>query len=168
VLAPYWLSGWCFVSGRPRRFGGAGWLVSGLARRFSGMRAACPHATAFAFDLDDDGMMEQSVEQGGGDNRIAEDLAQFGEAAVRRSRRKSRYTGRACLAVQTNAGRKPVPRFRVRYKYIRTVLGSRPAPRAMAVIDRPCRCSSRIIISSPSRTIATLPHWRRDTVDGGA
>jgi len=37
---------------------------------------------ARAFDLDDDCMVQQSVEQRGGDNRIAEHLAPFGEAAV--------------------------------------------------------------------------------------
>ena len=34
------------------------------------------------FDLDDDGVVKQSVEKGGGDDGIAEDLAPFGEAAV--------------------------------------------------------------------------------------
>ena len=37
---------------------------------------------AGALDLDDDGMVEQAVEQRGGDDGIAEDLAPFGEAAV--------------------------------------------------------------------------------------
>src|ERR1043166_2060154 len=40
-----------------------------------------------------------------------------------------------------------------RSMYLRTVFGSRPVRRAIAVIDSPCRCSSRIIISSPSWTI---------------
>ena len=39
-------------------------------------------AVAGAFDLDHHGMMEQSVEQRGGDDGIAEDLAPFGKAAV--------------------------------------------------------------------------------------
>jgi hypothetical protein len=39
-------------------------------------------AVAGAFDLDDDGMVEQPVEQRGGDDGVAEDLAPFGEAAV--------------------------------------------------------------------------------------
>ena len=38
---------------------------------------------ARAFDLDDDGVVEQPIEQRGGDDGIAEDLAPFGEAAVR-------------------------------------------------------------------------------------
>ena len=41
------------------------------------------HAVAGAFDLDDDGVVQQPVEQRGGDDGIAEDLAPFGEAAVR-------------------------------------------------------------------------------------
>ena len=37
-----------------------------------------------AFDLDDNGMVEQPIKECGGDNRIAEDLAPFCAAAVRR------------------------------------------------------------------------------------
>ena len=37
---------------------------------------------AGSFDLDDDGVVKQPIEQRGGDNGIAEDLAPFGEAAV--------------------------------------------------------------------------------------
>ena len=40
-------------------------------------------AIARALDLDHDGMVEQPVEERGGDDGIAEDLAPFGEAAVR-------------------------------------------------------------------------------------
>ena len=39
-------------------------------------------AIARSLDLDDDGVVEQPVEQRGGDDGIAEDLAPFGEAAV--------------------------------------------------------------------------------------
>ena len=39
-------------------------------------------AIAGAFDLDDDGVVEQAVEERGGDDGVAEDLAPFGEAAV--------------------------------------------------------------------------------------
>ena len=39
-------------------------------------------AIARSFDLDDDGVMEKAVEQGGGNNRVAKDLTPFGEAAV--------------------------------------------------------------------------------------
>jgi len=39
-------------------------------------------AVTGAFDLNHHGMVEQSVEQGGGDDGIAEDLAPFGKAAV--------------------------------------------------------------------------------------
>ena len=38
---------------------------------------------AGALDLNDDSVVEQPVEQRGGDDGIAEDLAPFGEAAVR-------------------------------------------------------------------------------------
>src|SRR4029453_17423410 len=38
---------------------------------------------AGALDLDDDGMVQQAIKQGRGDNRAAEDVAPFGEAAVR-------------------------------------------------------------------------------------
>ena len=40
------------------------------------------HAIAGAFDLNDNGMMEQPIEQRGGDDRIAKELAPFGKAAV--------------------------------------------------------------------------------------
>jgi hypothetical protein len=39
-------------------------------------------SVAGALDLDDDGVVKQPVQQRGGDDRIAEDLAPFGEAAV--------------------------------------------------------------------------------------
>ena len=39
-------------------------------------------AIARALDLDDDGVVKQPVEQRGGDDGIAEDLAPFGKAAV--------------------------------------------------------------------------------------
>ena len=52
-------------------------------RALSGIRSACwREAVAGALDLDDDGVVEQAVEQRGGDDGIAEDLAPFGEAAV--------------------------------------------------------------------------------------
>ena len=38
---------------------------------------------ARAFNLDDDGVVKQPIEQRGGDDGIAEDLAPFGKAAVR-------------------------------------------------------------------------------------
>ena len=37
---------------------------------------------ARSFDLDDHGMVEQAVKQGGGDDGIAEDVTPFGEAAI--------------------------------------------------------------------------------------
>lgn len=39
-------------------------------------------AIAGAFDLDDDGVVEQSVEQRGGDDGVAEHLPPFGEATI--------------------------------------------------------------------------------------
>lgn len=35
-----------------------------------------------SLDLHDDGVMQQSVEKRGGDNRVPEDIAPFSEAAV--------------------------------------------------------------------------------------
>ena len=40
------------------------------------------HAIAGALDLNDHGMMEQPIEERGGDDGIAEDLSPFGEATV--------------------------------------------------------------------------------------
>ncbi len=40
------------------------------------------HAIAGALDLDDHGVMEQPVEQRGGDDGIAEQVSPFGEATV--------------------------------------------------------------------------------------
>jgi hypothetical protein len=40
------------------------------------------HAIAGALDLNDDGMMEQPVEQRGGDDGITEDVTPFGKATV--------------------------------------------------------------------------------------
>ena len=40
------------------------------------------HPVAGALDLNDCGVVEQPVEQCGGDNRIAEDIAPFGKAAI--------------------------------------------------------------------------------------
>lgn len=39
-------------------------------------------ATAGALDADDDGVVEEAVEKGGGDDGVAEHLAPFGKAAV--------------------------------------------------------------------------------------
>jgi len=40
-------------------------------------------AIAGALDLDDDRMVQKTVEKRGGDDRVAEDLSPFSEAAVR-------------------------------------------------------------------------------------
>lgn len=42
-----------------------------------------PQPVAGAYDLDDDGMVQQPIEQRGGGDGIAGDLASFGKAAVR-------------------------------------------------------------------------------------
>ncbi len=42
-----------------------------------------PEAVACALDLDDDGVVQEPVEEGGGDDGVAEDLGPLGEAAVR-------------------------------------------------------------------------------------
>jgi hypothetical protein len=55
-------------------------------------------AIAGAFDLDDDGVMQQPVEQRGGDDGIAEHVAPFGKAAVTATRRSRLY---AALALPT-------------------------------------------------------------------
>ena len=39
-------------------------------------------AVTRSLDLNDDGVMEEAIEEGGGDNWVAEDLAPFGEAAI--------------------------------------------------------------------------------------
>ena len=41
-----------------------------------------PQAVACSFDVHDDGMVQQPVQQGGGDHGVAEHLAPFGKAAV--------------------------------------------------------------------------------------
>ena len=41
-----------------------------------------PQPVTRAFDLDDDGVVQQPVEQGGCDDGITEDLAPFGESTV--------------------------------------------------------------------------------------
>ena len=42
----------------------------------------CSEPVAGAFDLDDDGVMQQAVEQGGGHDRIPEHFGPFGKASV--------------------------------------------------------------------------------------
>src|SRR3954471_6910300 len=42
------------------------------------------HAVARALDLHHDGVVQQSVQQGGGDHRVRENLAPFGKAAIGR------------------------------------------------------------------------------------
>src|SRR5215831_2984252 len=77
------LTGWLFCGRASAAFwcgrvdGGIGAYV---LREESGVFA---HAVTRSLDLDDDGMMEQTVEQRGGDDWAAEDVAPFSEAAVR-------------------------------------------------------------------------------------
>src|SRR3954447_27025719 len=42
------------------------------------------HAVARTLDLHNDGVVQQSVQQGGGDHRVRENLAPFGKAAIGR------------------------------------------------------------------------------------
>ena len=57
--------------------------MGALARTCSGTRSAwISQPVAVAFDLDYDGVVEQAVEERGGDDGIAEDVAPLGEAAV--------------------------------------------------------------------------------------
>src|SRR5881227_3392003 len=51
----------------------------------SGLRAGLvgAHAVALAADVEDGGVAEQAVDDGGGDDRIGEDMAPVGEAAIR-------------------------------------------------------------------------------------
>ena len=82
---PAWIRVRFFAVGRDAPW--SAWLRRG---RGSGCASACApaqvsvlaQAIAGAFDLEDDGVMQQAVEQRGGDHRIAEDLAPFGEAAI--------------------------------------------------------------------------------------
>ena len=73
------------MGGRPRRRGAraGGGVIGALQRRCSGTRSACWRRRARSLDLDDDGVMEKPIEQCGGDDQIAEDVAPFGEAAIR-------------------------------------------------------------------------------------
>ena len=52
------------------------------APRLSSVRRRCRNAAADHLDLDDHGMVQEAVEQRGGDYGMGEDLALFGEAAV--------------------------------------------------------------------------------------
>jgi hypothetical protein len=71
------------------------WSPSGAARQFRREGAGIPGLEVFgdegcvlaesiagALDLDDLGVVEQAIEQGGGDDLVAEDVAPFAEAAV--------------------------------------------------------------------------------------
>ena len=52
------------------------------------------HAIARALDLNDDGMVEQPIEQRGSDDGIAEQVAPFGEAAVGREDHRALFVSR--------------------------------------------------------------------------
>src|SRR6056297_1526329 len=70
---------WRAAAALRRRWRRDGGVRAGVLRNEIGMGAK---AVAGALDLDDDGVVQQAVEQRGGDDGIAEDLAPFGEAAV--------------------------------------------------------------------------------------
>ena len=67
--------------------GSAGWdwgLRAGLKRiSFRQQVGVFAQAITRAFDLNDDGVVEGAIEEGSGDDGIGEDVAPFGEAAVR-------------------------------------------------------------------------------------
>ncbi len=65
--------------GRRNGIGGGVRLGADRLRQEVGVLA---RPIARPFDLDDDGVVKQPVEEGGRDNRIAEDVAPFGDAAV--------------------------------------------------------------------------------------
>ena len=74
-----------------------------------------PEAVACTLDLDNDGMVQQPVEQCRGDNRIAEDIAPFCEAAVRSENHGALFVaGVDELEEQVAAARGDCPKFRVR------------------------------------------------------
>ena len=52
------------------------------------------HAVAGALDLDDDGMVQQPIEQRGGNDGIAEHVAPFGEAAIGREDHRAFFISR--------------------------------------------------------------------------
>ena len=64
----------------PRRRGEAGQGFE--VEIFRDQIAVLAQAVAGAFDLDDDGVMQQRIEERGGNDGMAEELAPFGEAAV--------------------------------------------------------------------------------------
>ena len=73
-----------------------------------------PHAIAGALDLNDHGVMEEPVEQRGGDNGIAEHISPLGEAAVRGQDHRALFiSGVDELEEQVAAWRRPAkPRCR--------------------------------------------------------
>ena len=69
--------------------------MAACERVCSGMRSVWAKAVAGALDLDDDGVMQEPIEQRGGDDGVAEDLSPFGEAAVRGQDHRALLVSRA-------------------------------------------------------------------------
>src|SRR5215831_9256812 len=72
-----------FLGGRPRRLC-RDWRVDAGSGAEVLRHKICMLAQPVAgpFDLDDDSVVKQPIEQGGGDHGIAKDLTPFGEAAI--------------------------------------------------------------------------------------
>src|SRR3712207_3922761 len=83
MISSSWVLGWTAAALRRRREGRRldECLGADVLRHEFGMLAK---AIARALDLHDDGVVEEAVQQRGGDHRIAKDLSPLGEAAVRR------------------------------------------------------------------------------------
>src|SRR3954470_15619637 len=73
--------GWSAAATHWQWCGGCWRPDPGVLRNEVGVLA---HAVARALDLHHDGVVQQSVQQGGGDHRVRENLAPFGKAAIGR------------------------------------------------------------------------------------
>ena len=124
------------------------WSPGGVSKRSSKRCLVGPEVLHRVLDggvaAGETALAQLSQKPNGGQARIGgHTLAQIGQkASVARERRR---------ADRKAGGSRP------RAMYLRTVLRSRPSWRAIAVGLSPCRCNSRIITSSPSRTTESLP-----------
>src|SRR6266508_3098595 len=95
-----------WTEGGSRRSGGVAERRSLSGGRDAG--AAFAQAIALAFERDHRGVVDEPVDQGGGDHRVAEDLAPLLEAAVRGDRDRAAFVAAGderqekvgCLALQ--------------------------------------------------------------------
>jgi hypothetical protein len=70
------------LGGLPRRRGACSGVIKALERMGSGTSGVLAQPVAGAFDLDDDGVMQEPIEERRGDHGIAEHLAPLGEAPL--------------------------------------------------------------------------------------